>query len=213
MINNEENLFNDVAMKDLLAMVDPSETIYWKGKPDKKCFRLESIFNPLLPFAAIWGLIDFSILGVSLFSGEAAFFIIPFILFHMMPVWMYLGGILLITRKYKNMAYIVTDKAVYFSHGAFTKNVNVKPFAELSHINLHRGIIDQMCNVGDVVISTNQYTSKGAPVNLVISSISDYQKVYSMVSKLQKDIHSDVQYPNAYRPDSNPGYNTKYTNM
>ena len=39
-------------------------------------------------------------------------------------------------------SYIVTDKAIYVSSGVFTHTINTKPFAELSHIDLHRGIFD-----------------------------------------------------------------------
>lgn len=39
-------------------------------------------------------------------------------------------------------------------------NLEAKTFAELSRVNLHRGIFDQMFHVGDVVITTNQFTKK-----------------------------------------------------
>ena len=45
--------------EDLVCMVGNDETILWRGKPDKKCFVLEAIFNPMLIFAIIWGAIDF----------------------------------------------------------------------------------------------------------------------------------------------------------
>ena len=90
---------------DLELMIGKNETILWRGKPDKKCFLLESIFNPLLPFALIWALVDFGIiLGFRFgFGGvsEIAFFLVPFFLLHLMPVWLYLGGIALSVKKYK----------------------------------------------------------------------------------------------------------------
>ena len=36
--------------EDLKGMIGENEKILWEGKPSKKCFILESIFNPLLPF-------------------------------------------------------------------------------------------------------------------------------------------------------------------
>ena len=84
-------------MEDLKAIVGPNEKILYEGKPNKECYIFESIFNPLLPFALLWGIIDFSIIGVSFFAEgneNVLFFIIPFMLLHMMPVWIYLGGIL-----------------------------------------------------------------------------------------------------------------------
>ena len=145
-------------VEELKGMVGIDETILYEGKPDKKCFVFESIFNPLLPIAIIWGIFDFGFLRMGIESMQ--FIIITFMLFHMMPVWIYLAGVIFSFKKYKNTYYIVTDHAVYISSGIFTMNLEAKTFAELSRVNLHRGIFDQMFHVGDVVITTNQFTKK-----------------------------------------------------
>lgn len=203
-------------IEELKTIVGSNEKILYEGKPNKKCYIFESIFNPLLPFALLWAIIDFSILGVSFFaenSGNMLFFIIPFMLLHMMPVWIYLGGILFTARRYKNTAYIVTDRAIYVSGGVFSLDINAKPFAELSHINLHRGVFDQIFNVGDIIATSNQLTQNGKSTTISIASISNYMDVYNMVKKLQTDIYTDVMYPNAKRPSENPGYNTEYKGL
>ena len=185
------------------------ETILYEGKPDKKCFIFESIFNPLLPVAILWAVIDMGFLGFGI-GGGMPIFMLPFMLFHMMPVWIYIGGVIFSFRRYKNTYYIVTDHAVYASSGIFTMNLETKTFAELSRVNLHRGIFDQMFGVGDVQITTNQLTKKNMPAMLNINSISNYTEVYQMVKKLQKDIYADIMYPNDLRPKENHGYKTKY---
>lgn len=139
-----------------------------------------------------------------------AFIILPFMLFHLMPVWIYLAGVIFSFKKYKNTYYIVTDHAVYISSGIFTMNLETKTFAELSRINLHRGIFDQIFHVGDVQLTTNQFTRKGMPAMMGINSISEYSKVFQLVKKLQKDIYSDTMFPNDLRPEENHGYRTKY---
>lgn len=201
-------------MKDeLKKLVGENEKILYEGKPNKKCFIFESIFNPLLPFALIWAIIDFGIIGVSFFqsdSSEILFFMIPFMILHLMPVWIYLGGALLTFIRYKNTEYIVTDNAIYVSGGIFSKTFNTKPFAELSHVNLHRGIFDQIFNVGDVITTSSQFSTDNRTASVSINSISDYIEVYNIVKKLQKDIYSDVMYPNDKRPSENNGYNTEY---
>ena len=131
--------------EDLKKLVNENEKILYEGKPNKKCFIFESIFNPLMPFALLWGIIDFGILGGTLLfekEQEITFFIIPFMLLHLIPVWMYLGGVIFTFRKYRNTYYIVTDSGIYVSGGIFSKTYNHKPFAELSHVDLHRGIFD-----------------------------------------------------------------------
>lgn len=203
-------------IEELKAIVGTNEKILYEGKPDKKCYIFESIFNPLLPFALLWAIIDFGVIG-GIFMSERdeniMFFIIPFMLLHLMPVWIYLGGILFTIRRYKNTSYKVTDKAIYVSSGTFTRSINVKPFAELSHINLHRGIFDQMFNVGDIIATSSQLNQNGKATTITIASISNYIDVYNIVKKVQTDIYTDVMYPNAKRPKDNPGYNTEYKGL
>lgn len=193
-------------LKDLIGF---NERIFYQGKPDKRCFVFESIFNPFLPIAIIWAMVDLSALRGSMAEGGDVF-LLPFMLFHLMPVWMYLGGIIFMFRKYKNTEYIVTDHGVYISSGIFTRNYQSKPFSELSHVNLHRGIFDQIFNVGDVQITTNQFTRNNVPAVMTINSISDYMTVYNMVKNLQRDIYADVRFPNEFRPKENHGYETEY---
>ena len=195
-------------VEELKSMVGMDETILYEGKPDKKCFIFESILNPLLPVAIIWAVLDMSFMGFAV--GGMQKIMIPFMLIHMMPVWIYLGGVIFSFRRYKNTYYVVTDHAVYVSSGIFTMNLQEKTFAELSRVNLHKGIFDQMFNVGDIQITTNQFTKKNVPAVITISSITNYTEVYQMVKKLQKDIYSDIMYPNDLRPNENHGYKTKY---
>ncbi len=195
---------------ELKDLISSNEEILYQGKPNKKCFVFESIFNPLLPFAIIWGCMDSKILSGNMYGGSVNYFILLFMIFHLMPVWLYLGGVVFAFRKYKNTYYIVTDHAIYVSKGIFTKSFNSKPFAELSHVDLHRGIFDQIFKVGDILITTNQITRNNVPAVISINSISNYMEVYNIVKKLQKDIYSDVMFPNDLRPKENHGYRTRY---
>ena len=76
-----------LAKSDLELMIEEKEKILWRGRPNKKCYILEGIFNPLLPFALIWLLFDSAFFlafthGVE-DSGELNLFLIPFFIFQM----------------------------------------------------------------------------------------------------------------------------------
>ena len=198
---------------DLQNLIGANETILYEGKPDKKCFIAESIFNKMLPIAIIWGIFDFGF--IKTFSsannaGGMSLIFIPFVAFHLMPVWIYLAGAIFSLLRYKNTYYIVTENAIYVSGGIFSKTFKTKPFAEMSHIDLHRGIFDQLFGVGDVIATSNQISDRTGLASIEISSIADYSKVFNLVKKLQTDIFSDTMYPNDMRPPENHGYNTKY---
>ena len=223
-------MFNNYAKSELALMVGKDEKILWKGKPNKRCFILEGIFNPMLPFALIWFLVDSlfiaSFIGGAATSGAPAVFsILPliFFLFHLMPVWIYLGGVIFVFRRYQHTEYIVTDKGVYISGGLFSYTCNMKPFTELARVNIHRGIIDQIIGVGDVVLTSNNVADlysanirvNGRPLDLgnTIADIKDYRKVFEIIKKLQEDIYTDTMYPNYLRPEENQGYRTKYNGL
>lgn len=206
-----------MGISDLELMVGNGETILWRGKPNKKCFILESIFNPLLPFALIWALVDFGVIiamSLSITETDLPFFILPFFLIHLMPVWLYIGGVCLCFKKYKNTEYIITDRGIYVSGGTFSYTYEMKPFTDLSHINIHRGIFDQWLGVGDVVSICNHsgYNSRESHSShgMTICDIADYREVFTMIKQLQTDIYADTQYPNDLRPKENHGYQTQY---
>ena len=208
------------AKTDLELMVGRGEKIFWQGRPNKKCYILEGIFNPLLPFALIWFLFDAFFIGAIFVADKNAADMPPLIFFgfffalHLMPVWIYLAGVLFVFRKYKHTEYIVTSKGVYVSGGLFAYTCEMKPYTEVSHIKIHRGIFDQWIGVGDVVLTGNN-TSFNSPrgssfYGLTIADIPNYQEVFNLIKKLQTDIFADTMYPNDLRPSENHGYNTKY---
>ena len=223
-------MFNNYAKSELELMVGKDEKILWQGKPNKRCFILEGIFNPLLPFALVWFLFDSLFIaafigGVATSGAPAVFSIFPliFFLFHLMPVWIYLGGVIFVFRRYQHTEYIVTDKGVYISGGLFSYTCNMKPFTELARVNIHRGIIDQIIGVGDVVLTSNNVADlhssnirvNGRPLDVgtTIADIKDYRKVFEIIKKLQEDIYTDTMYPNDLRPEENHGYRTKYNGL
>lgn len=198
-----------------LELATNGERIVWRGKPKFKCFLCEAVFNPMFFVSLFWLCMVFAFLKfgfdvkTELANGDNMFMVI-FFLFYMIPLWLYLGGVIVSILKYKNKEYIITERGVYISSGIATINVQMKPFTELSHINIHKGIIDQILGVGDVVM-TCEHTGPAydnQPFN--ICDIEEYQQVFKIIKEMQTDIYSDTMYPNALRPDNNPGYKTTY---
>lgn len=67
-----------------------------------------------------------------------------------------------------------------------------------------------MFNVGDIITTSSHFTDNKGSASISICSVSDYIDVYNLVKRLQKNIYTDVMYPNDQRPPENHGYNTKY---
>ncbi len=200
-------------MIDMREMVSPGERILWTGKPDKKVTVLEAIFNPLLIVAAVWLIFDLGVMRLS-FSDGTATMLIPFMILHLMPVWIYLAGVITASLRQRNTFYMITTAGLYIGGGVVSFRYEMKPWVDIGHISIHQGVFDRMMGVGDVVFVCG-HTSHDARTtrsegNLAIKNISDFQNIFRLAGKVQRDIYSDTMYPNAMRPESNPGYNTRY---
>ncbi len=186
--------------------VNNDETIQWEGKPDRRVSVFEAIFNPLLPFALIWLLFDGTFIVMSrdaMMSGEGRMLYLPFFALHLMPVWIYLFGVITAGLKAKNTRYVVTDRAIYIQKGIFTVTTERSPLNEVNHTGIHIGIIDRMFGTGDVVTECVHDTHR-------IENIRDFDDVCDIISRTSQDQYTDAMYPNDMRPDENHGYNTKY---
>ena len=192
------------------------ETLIWSDKPKKSAYIINQIII-MMPIALIWLALD-SFFIIQFFSigfeePEMLFFVIPFFALHLMPVWIWLGQVISASRRWKNTKYYVTDKRVIIQNGFFAENYQTIYYKEIKNVNLRIGLIDKMLNVGDVYFDLGQYYTTKNGTTSITSGFLDVENPREMYSKLQKivvDIQTDIEYPNALRPEENPGYNTKY---
>ena len=191
------------------SIIDRNEQVLWRGRPNKLCYVFESIFNPLLPFALIWFIFDFFFISVFLSIpgsfDETAFFIIPFFLIHLMPVWIYLYGVLTTWLRYKNTSFLVTDKGVYLSSGIFFYKETFLDYLEIEKVEIKRSFFDKHLGVGDVFFPTNE------PAVIIngrvkeyqgerISDIPDFVAVFDLINeyKAKAEYNSSINYENSY---------------
>ncbi len=184
------------------------ENVIIKTKPKKSAFILNRVFT-MMPIALIWLTIDsffiFNIMNVETPKAMLLFFV-PFFALHLMPVWIWLGGVITASRRWKNTTYYVTDKRIIIENGFIAGNFQTLYYKDISNINLKIGIIDKILGVGDIYFESNSSMSQ---------AFFDVENVYDIYPTIQKtimDIQTDIEYPNAYRPEENPGYNTTYNN-
>ena len=106
--------------------VASGERVYIElGAKGKKPVR-KAVFGGIFPFVVIWMLFDFGSLGGMAVSGVFAknpfmLFILLFFAVHLMPVWIWIGGIVKAVRGYTDTSYTVTDKRLYLCDGGTLK--------------------------------------------------------------------------------------------
>ena len=178
---------------ELENMVGINENVLWSGSPNRKAFFIRSVFNIMLPFAIVWSCIDIpmiigSINDIQTGEDSMGWFVIPFFLLHMLPVWIYLATVITSFARLKNTGYIITDKSVYISGGVFAVNTQVKPLAKLSTVTINRGLIEKAAKVGTVVLNDDT-TSNVNRANAFSANSQDllYLEDYETVFKLIRD--------------------------
>lgn len=210
-MNKYYNYDNPSQINELSNMLMPNETVLWQGVPKKSAYIINASVK-MFPIALIWLFFDgFIILNmVGEFSSGMNLFLIPFFLIHLFPVWIWLGSTLTASRRWKNTMYAVTDKRILIRNGLIGYDYKSIYYTEISNVNLRVGMIDKILGVGDIYLSLEGFTSKGQPIMSSIIDIEEPQRVFKIIQKTVLDIQSDIHYPNALRPEQNPGYNTTY---
>ena len=209
-----ENLNSNKQKLDINSTLIEGEQVIWSGMPKKSAFIINRILT-MLPFALIWLLFDSFIIMI-IFSDESSTemlkFIIPFLAFHLMPVWIWLANVISAKKIWENTQYAVTDKRIIIQSGFIGMNYQTIYYKDIKNVHLRVGMIDKLLGVGDLCFDTNIRVNN---VNTIGGSQAflDIENAYELYPKLQKvvlDIQTDIEYPNNLRPEENDGYNTKY---
>ncbi|MDU5467930.1 MAG: PH domain-containing protein [Peptoniphilus harei] len=196
-------------------IIDDNENILWRGKPNA---FLYIVGNPsIYLIAIIWGLFDFFF--ISSFFREFTFmhgFFIIFFIIHLFPVWFAILMPIYRIFNYGTIEYAITDKRVYISQGFFGRDVNNYEHRELTNLKVNVNFMENIKGLGTIILAYNgeegnsSYSFKAD--NNKFISIEDPYDVYKLLKKVSLDVATDQAYPNAYRPEENTGYNTKYGN-
>ena len=200
----DENIKNN-EIKDIL---DEEESVLLTLKPDRKDYILESFLKGL-PIALIWLAFDtfFIIMLITTNAFEQnkwlIFFVIGFFALHLLPVWLYFGGIIKRVGGYKNISYAFTDKRIIIRSGVIGIDFKFAYYSEIESVNVKVGIWDRMFKVGDLYIKSPTQT-------LLLEDIKSPYAYASKIQDLVRDLKADINYPNDLRPEENHGYRTKY---
>ena len=185
----------------------------WSAKPKKSAFIINNIVR-MMPVALIWLLFDSFIIYVFISSGAIKEMVLPIIIFfafHLLPVWIWLGNIITASKKWKNTKYYVTDKRIIVQTGIISASYDTIYYKDIKNVSLKVGIIDKLLKVGDIYIDTGSIlTSSSKNVMMTILDVENPYEIYGKLQKIVLDIQTDIEFPNAYRPNENPGYKTKY---
>ena len=184
------------------------EAVLWQGKPKRSTFIATKSLT-LLPIAIIWLCFD-SVFLMEALGGNGPWFMIPFLLLHMFPVWLWLGNVITASRRWKNTNYYVTNRRIIIQDGFLAVNEKSLFYKDIRNVQIRVGLLDKLFGTGDVLLDEGIVSSKGHAIYTALEDLENPRQIYHNVQKIILDMQTDMEFPNAYRPQENPGYRTEY---
>ncbi len=200
-------------------VLDGNEKVFWDGKPKFWPFMFGSSILTTI-FGLIWVVILIPFILISSFSiaqdglaGWGFFLLTPFLV-----------GIVLVfgipacqLLVYKNIHYAITNKRVLLQKGLVGRDFEMVDFDQITNAEVNIGLFDKLIggSSGSILISTAGSFTQGSNGGLIqkpyiLRNIENPYGVFKFFKKVSHAVKTDIQFPNKYRPTTNPGYNTPY---
>lgn len=190
-------------------VLDKEEKIIWIGKPKFIPFLTSGL--PFLGLGIIWFCIDYFgfIRNMDSLSIDIGV-VIPFFLLHLFPFWGSVLNMFRLVLVYNNTYYTYTNRRIMMRSGFWGTDFKAIDYDKISDIEVNVNPIEQMFNVGTVEAYSGRDNSKGGREYDKFIAIENPYEVFKMIKQISVDVKTDYNYPNALRPEKNPGYKTEY---
>lgn len=191
-------------------VLSAGEHILWSGKPKKAPFITAHSLT-MMPIAIVWICFDSVAISSILSGGGFQLFLLGFFALHLMPVWIWLGSAITAPKRWRNTNYYVTNRRIIIQGGFLAVNEKSLFFKDIRSVQNKVGIFDKLFGTGTIIFNSEMMSTKN---NKVVPPTFQYLEnsayVYERVQRTVLDIQTDMEYPNALRPEENPGYGTDY---
>ncbi len=189
------------------AIRDPDEEIFWTGKPNFLAFSIRGI--PLLLFGLVWGAIDY--FGfIRNMEADLAGFTIPFFALHLLPFWAGILNMLRLLLVHRNILYAFSNRRLMMRSGFWGTDFKVIDFDQISDLEVKVNPIENLLGVGTVQAFSGHISDKGGRSYDRFIGIAAPYDLFRRIKQVTIDVKTDWSYPNAMRPDTNPGYRSRY---
>lgn len=131
-----------------------------------------------------------------------------------LPVILFLWSFFVKIFSYSNTSYAFSNKRIMVRTGFPSAGFKIIDYDKVSDIQVTVNLVERAFNVGTIKFySGRTETNDGITTKLYDrwEAIVNPYDVFRQLKKVAVDIKTDFSYPNALRPETNPGYGTKYT--
>lgn len=197
-------------MNELDKIIEKNEKVLWEGKP---------VFLPYIVSRCIISVIIGIVMGllilIPLYLEGSPFVFGPVLVY----MFIFLFFVVLIPIyniwAYKHIHYAITNKRVLLQSGIVGRDFKIVDFDQITNAEVAVGLVDLILkkNTGSLAISTAStfIVQKGntIPRPYLMIHIQSPYNVFKFFKQVSHDTKTDIEFPNKYRPNTNPGYNTK----
>ncbi len=196
---SDQSLFQNI--------IDQGETVLWTGHPKFWPFVLRAI--PILIVGALWGAIDYAFFfGTNVINDPGArIFTYPFLALHSFPAWGSVLYAIYLVLSCSRTTYAYSNRRLLLRNGVIAPAYRSLDYDAVKDMNVGVNVLERIFGAGTVTASTGAGTPTS---NLSFCALADPYAVFKAVKQIEVDVKTDWEYPNALRPDENPGYHTKY---
>ena len=185
------------------------EHILWSGKPKKNAF-IASHALTMMPIAIIWLCLDMTFILNMVRADGLQLFTLGFFALHMMPVWIWLGSLITAPKRWRNTNYYVTNRRIIIQGGFLAVNEKSLFFKEIRSVQSKVGLFDKLSGTGSILFNAEMISGNNKATPPSFQYLENAGAVYQRVQRTVLDMQTDMEYPNALRPEENPGYKTDY---
>lgn len=202
-------IFDKNLLPEFESVKDDNEEILWTQKPKFTPYLISGL--GLMAGAAIF--VGIYLIFTQIGPKEAEFNNAFSRLFIILPIGFSLFAFLKKLLAYSNTVYAYTNRRVMIRTGFIGTDFKSIDYDKISDIEVTVNFVERAFNVGTIkFFSGRTETNDGATTKLYDrwEAIPNPYEVFKKVKQISVDIKTDYNYPNALRPETNPGYNTRY---
>lgn len=204
--------------RELDKVLDANEKVFWEGGPSFWPFLFGgSVITTIFGLFWMAFLIPFMIMAVINIAKGGLMGWGIFLLPHFWVGIVLIVGIPLYQLLvYKHVYYAITNKRVLFQKGLIGRDFEIVDFDQITNAEVNVGVFDTLFGgkTGSILISTagsiTYQRGIGSQRPYTLRNIENPYEVFKFFKKVSHAVKTDIQFPNQYRPTTNPGYKTEY---
>lgn len=201
---------NRNVLPEFESIKDDEEQILWADKPKFVPYAISALS---LGFGAIIFVAIYYSMTKDIRSSNGSISIFS-IWIAALPVVLFLWSFLVKIFSYSNTSYAFSTRRIMIRSGFLTTGIKIIDYDKISDIQVTVNLIERSFNVGTIrFFSGRTESDEGITTKLYDrwEAIANPYDVFRELKKVTVDIKTDFNFPNALRPETNPGYQSKYT--